>query len=346
MLSYWLLFLFPVGVLGANRRLAPGSERFLWAFAWFLFSLAIGLRFEVGGDWIPYLNHFDSIAAMTFGEVLLRDDPGYYLLNWLAAQIGGSIYFVNAVCGMILMAGVLRFVRVQPLPWLGLLIAIPYLIVVVGMGYTRQATALGLVLLGLVSLGNSRQRSFVVWVLLAAAFHKSAVLMLPIAALASTSNRFWSFIWIGVMSLIGGYLFVFDSVETLWINYVEADYQSQGGLIRVLMNAVPAIVFVLCRGRLRLTVSEERLWQWMSILAIICIPLVMMSSTATDRVALYFIPIQIFVFSRFPLLANDPKTRGLLALCVIGYYASIQLVWLVFASHAHLWVPYKNVVWQ
>ena len=36
------------------------------------------------------------------------------------------------------------FVRRQPMPWLGLLVAIPYLVIVVGMGYSRQAIALGL----------------------------------------------------------------------------------------------------------------------------------------------------------------------------------------------------------
>ncbi len=129
---------------------------------------------------------------------------------------------------MIVMAGVVRFSRAQPLPWLSLLVAIPYLIIVVSMGYTRQSAALGLLLIGLVSLGNGHMRWFVLWVMLAATFHKSAVLMLPVAALASTSNRFWSLLWIGLISLVGGYFFVFDAAEQLWANYVEANYESQG----------------------------------------------------------------------------------------------------------------------
>jgi len=179
--------------------------------------------------------------------------------------------------------------------------------------------------------------------MLGATFHKSAVLMLPVAALAATSNRFWSVFWVGLMSLVGGYLFVFDSAERLWTNYVEADYQSQGGLIRVLMNAVPAVLFFVFQRSLRLLDSERKLWFWMSLMTLACIPLVLISSTATDRVALYLIPIQMFVFARLPLIVADSRQRGLITLAVVGYYGLVQAVWLLFASHAFVWLPYRMV---
>lgn len=345
MLPYWLFLSLPVGVILANRRLSERSQVSVWLAVWLLFALAIGLRFEVGGDWFAYLHHLEIRKTMSLPEVLLRSDPGYYLLNWFVAQAGGAIYWVNTVCGMILMTGIVRFVRAQPLPWLALLVAIPYLIIVVGMGYTRQSAALGFLLIGLVSLANAQMRWFVFWVMLGATFHKSAVLMLPVAALASTSNRFSGSLWVAVMSLVGAYLFVFDSADALWANYVEANYQSQGGLIRVLMNSVPAVLFFLLRKQLRLSEAEDKLWFWMSILALLCIPLVMISSTATDRVALYLIPIQLFVFARLPFVMADPRHRALVVLGVVGYYMLVQAVWLFFASHSFAWLPYENLVW-
>lgn len=345
MLPYWLFLILPVSVILTNRRLSERSQFWVWFAVWLFFSLAIGLRFEVGGDWFSYLRHFDIRATTSFSDVLVGSDPGYFLINWIVAQSGGSIYWVNTACGMILMAGIVRFAKAQPLPWLTLLVAVPYLIIVVGMGYTRQSAALGLLLIGLVSLANAQIRWFVFWVMLGSALHKSAVLMLPVAALASTSNRFWSLLWVGLMSLVGGYLFVFDSADRLWTNYVEAEYQSQGGLIRVLMNSVPASLFFLLRRQLRLTESEDKLWFWMSLLALVCIPLVVLSSTATDRVALYLIPIQLFVFARLPFVMSDPRRRGLVVLGVVGYYTLVQAVWLNFASHSFAWLPYQNVVW-
>lgn len=332
-----------MGVLSL-RRLTPYSGQYVWWLVGTFFALVIGLRFEVGGDWYAYLAYLDRAAGMTLFEVLSHGDPGYYLINWVVHHLGGNIFWVNLVCGAFFMAGVVCFARRQPLPWLALLVAVPYLIIVVGMGYTRQAVALGFILLGLVALSDGQVRRFVFWVLMGAAFHKSAVLMLPVAGLAASQSRLISFAWAGAATLIGGYLFLFDSVDTLWTNYVEADYQSQGGLIRVLMNAVPAILFLLLNRYMQLNDDERRLWWWMSVLAIVCIPLVILSSTATDRVALYLIPLQLFVFSRLHALAKDKLHRAYIVLSVVAYYTLVQAVWLFFASHASAWLPYQ-LVW-
>jgi len=341
MLPFWFLYCIPALGFLANRRLAPSARSATWWMAGLLLTLAIGLRHRVGGDWFAYLAYLQRAASMTFQETLLQGDPGFYLLNWLIAGLGGGIYAVNLACGTLFMSGILVFARRQPLPWLALLVSVPYLVIVVGMGYTRQAVALGFVLLGLAALADGRTRRFAVWALIGAAFHKSAILMLPVAALAASEKRLWSLLWVGVISLLGGYLFLFDSVDALWTNYVEADYQSQGGLIRVLMNAVPACLFLALHPWFRLNIAQRRLWWWMSVFALACIPLVLISSTATDRVALYLIPLQLFVFSRLHLVTNDTLFRACIVMGVIAYYTAVQAVWLFFASHAFAWLPYQ-----
>jgi hypothetical protein len=66
-----------------------------------------------------------------------------------------------------------------------------------------------------------------------------------------------------------------------------------------------------------------------------------MASTAVDRVALYFIPIQLFVFSRLPRLAPSSTGRTALVLAIVAYYGAVELVWLKFATHAQYWLPYQ-----
>lgn len=341
MLPYWLLYMIPVFSVLWGQRLAPPAQRAIWWLVAFFFTLMIGLRHEVGGDWGAYIGYFQRASLMTFTEALQKGDPGYYLVNWVVARLNGNIYLVNLLCGTIIMAGVVRFSRQQVLASLALLVATPYLIIVVSMGYTRQAVALAFILLGLGALSGGRIRSFVGWILIGAAFHKSAVLMLPIAALASSQNRVWNLFWVGVVSLVGGYLFLFDSVDTLWENYVEADYHSEGGLIRVLMNALPATLYLFVHRKLSLGEEARRLWWWMSVFALACIPLVLISSTATDRVALYLIPLQLFVFSRLHLVTNDILLRSYIVVGIIVYYTAVLAVWLFFATHAHAWLPYQ-----
>lgn len=341
MWPFWLMFLIPAWAVLTPGRLPARQAWVAWLAVGIVFSVMMGLRHAVGGDWSNYLPHFNATAQRTLLDVLGRGDPGYYGVNWLVAQAGGSIYTVNLICASLMMWGTVVFCRAQPNPWLALLAAVPYMLIVVGMGYTRQAVALGFALLGLSALGNGRVRAFVFWVAIGATFHKSAVLLLPIAALAATRNRLLITALVALTTGLLYYLLLADSAEALWENYVEADYQSQGGLIRVLMNVVPAILLLLYRKRLAPDLHERRLWVWISLFSLACLPLVGLASTAVDRVALYFIPLQLFVFSRLPRLAANSRSRTAVVLVVIAYYGAVQFVWLNYATFARYWTPYQ-----
>jgi hypothetical protein len=335
------MFLVPAWAVFVPRRLKPRQAWVPWAVVFIVFALMMGLRDEVGGDWGNYLPLFRETTVRSFGDVMGRGDPAYYGINWLVAHAGGSIYEVNLLCAAVMMFGTIVFCRAQPHPWLALLAAVPYMLVVVGMGYTRQAVALGCALVGLTALGNARVRSFVIWIAIGATFHKSAVLLLPIAALAATRNRILIAALVGFTTLLLYYLLLADASEALWQNYVTAQYQSEGGLVRVLMNVVPAIVLILFRRRLVPNPRERKLWLWIAAFALACLPLVFMASTAVDRVALYLIPLQLFVFSRVPQLASSAATRTPMVLGVVVYYAAVMATWLNFATNARYWIPYQ-----
>lgn len=344
MWPYWLMFLLPAWGVLMPGRLKTRQAWVPWAFVFLLFALMMGLRHEVGGDWGTYNRHFVQAASRTVVDIVTKSDPGYYLLNWVFAKVGGGVYSVNLVCAVVMMWGTVVFCRAQPNPWLALLAAVPYMLVVVGMGYTRQAVALGFALLGLAALGNGRVRMFVLWIAIGATFHKSAVLLLPIASLAASRNRLLTAAIVGATTLLLYYLLLADASEALWQNYVEAEYQSSGGMIRVLMNVVPAVLLILFRKRLVPDLQERKLWLWIAVFALACLPLVGLASTAVDRVALYLIPIQLFVFSRVPRLARTVSTRTPLVLGVVGYYAAVLIVWLMYATHSQYWLPYQNVL--
>ena len=342
MLPFWLMFLLPAWAVLVPARLPVRQRIIAWWAVGMLFALMIGLRFEVGGDWGNYLRNFKAVAPMSFSEAIDHGDPGHFAINWLVIQLGGSIVWVNLLYAIVLMWGTAVFCRRQPWPWLALLVAVPYMLIVVGMGYSRQAMALGFALLGLVALGEHRIRTFVAFVAIGALFHKSAVLLLPIAALAASRNRFLTAGMVGLTSVLLYYLLLSQEADSMWTNYVEYQMESQGAKIRVLMNAVPAVLMLLFGRRLAANPQERKLWTWMAWLALLCVPLVPLASTAVDRVALYLIPLQLFVFSRLPLLAGgNIRTRTGLVLGVVAYYAAVQFVWLNFATHARYWLPYQ-----
>lgn len=342
MFWYWLMFLVVVWGALVPGRLPARQQEIVWFVLAVLFAVMIGLRHEVGADWFNYLRHFEMASSMTFTEALRRSDPGHYVLNWAVARIGGTIYWVNLLYGAVMMWGTVVFCRRQPWPWLALAVAVPYMLIVVGMGYSRQAMALGFALLGLVALGEHRIRAFVILIALGALFHKSAVLLLPFAALAASRNRLLTAGLVGVTSVVLYFVLVSEDADYMWTQYVELQRQSEGAKIRVLMNVIPAGLLLLLGKRLAPNSQERVLWSWVALMALLCLPLVFFATTAVDRVALYLIPIQLFVFSRLPRLAGaDIRLRTLLVLCVIGYYAAVLFVWLNFASHSENWVPYQ-----
>ena len=342
MWPFWLMFLVPVWATLSPSRLPQKQVVLAWWVVGAVFALMIGFRYEVGGDWLNYIEHFKTTSYLRFSEIFDKGDPGHYFVNWAVARLGGGVQWVNLLYGSVLMWGTVVFCRRQPWPWLALLVAVPYLLIGVGMGYSRQAMALGFALVGLTALGEHRVRVFVVCIALGALFHKSAVLLLPIAVLANSRNRFLTAGMVGMTFVLLYYLLLAEDADALWTNYVEYQMHSQGAKIRVLMNAVPAALLLLFGKRLAPDPQQRRLWTIIALLALLCLPLVSLASTAVDRVALYLIPLQLFVFARLPLLAGDDvRMRTGLVLAVSGYYAAAQFVWLNFATHAQYWLPYQ-----
>lgn len=349
MLPYWLMFLVPIAVGAISNRASKDLMKCIWLLILVFFTLIIGLRFEVGGDWSNYLRNIGKGegVGLVQGMLMLSSDPGYALVSWLSVNYGLGIYGSNLFAATVLMVGMVQFCRRQPLPWLGLLVAVPYMIVVFAMGYTRQAIAFGFELLALNALADARIRKFVVLILIGSMFHKSAVILLPLAALAATGNRLWTMFWVALCSSFGAVLILGERADAMWESYVAGgSIQSSGGGIRVALSALPAVIALLFPGRLFSSDSEKRLWKWIAIFTLICVPLVPFASTAVDRVVLYFMPIQIIVFSRFHRIFDEKKIRELFVLSIIGFYALVQFVWLNFANHAHAWVPYKFAPFQ
>lgn len=314
------------------------------AIAGVVLALIIGLRFEVGGDWFNYQDHYFEVKGASLAEIFERSDPGYFLLTWLSSELDTGVYLVNLVFGVLFSWGLIAFCRAQPRPLLALAVAIPYLVIVVAMGYSRQGVAIGLAMLGLVRLANGQNIQFVVCIALAATFHKTAVLLIPMAVLANPRGRLWSSVWVGLTAVLMYWALLADSVEGLLVNYVQAQYQSEGAAIRVAMNALPAALLLLLRSRAQWqSVAERNLWSLMAWLAIITVAALFLlpSSTAVDRMALYLIPLQIFVFSRLPDWLGKAGQRRVWVSAIVIYYAAVLFVWLFFAKHAQYWLPYR-----
>lgn len=359
MIVYWLFFIFPAILAISGQARTPSlltNYQFLnigrlwWLFI-FSLTILIGFRHEVGGDWDNYLMIFSGESSInSLSQIHFSRDPGYQFINYLSGILGLGIYGVNVICGVIFSIGLALFCRNLPRPLLALSVAIPYLIIVVSMGYSRQAVALGIAMIGLVFLGRNKKIAFVLLIFLAATMHKSAILLIPIAILASTKNRFVGFLWMGIIAICFYFIFLADTISILYGNYTNLDdmaSQSDGAMIRLLMNVVPASIFLFFYKKFDIPSVEKPLWKWFSIISIFLIIILALTpfSSAIDRIALYMIPLQLVVFSYLPDIFGKKRAihRWIMVL-IISYYSLVLFVWLNFATHAHYWVPYQNIL--
>jgi hypothetical protein len=342
---YWLLFLIPgVTTFISDQRVA-GAKREGWILIWILMVAAIGFRHEIGCDWEPYLTMFSIMGKVSFRESLDIVDPGYAALTWIVNNVfDGDIYVANLLSGALFATGLIMFVRRQPTPSMALATAVPYLVVVVAMGYTRQSIAIGFVFWALSRLPEGKVGEYLLLVSIGALFHKSAVVMLPLGMMAVSQNRTWVLLITPVLVATLGYALLADHYEALWSNYVENEMSSEGGFLRVFMNVVPAVfMFSLWKRFKAAYPTDARIWYWIGLLSIACIPFLAVASTAVDRVALYFTPIQVAVISRLPELSRNSFAKPIWRLSALLLYAAVLWVWLVFGIHARMcWLPYRT----
>lgn len=337
------------GTVQFTRRGVDRNSRVLFAVAAVLTALFIGMRYDVGGDWWAYQQIYNTIYFQPFGDALTLSDPGYAALNWLCGQAEIGIWAVNLVCGVLFMAGVGRLASRQPNPWLAVLVALPYLVIVVAMGYTRQAAAIGIISYGVADASERKLMRMIGFVAVAALFHKTAILMLPIiVAPVATRNLLLGAVGAAAFALL--FLLVLGSAsERLVTSYAQSNYDSQGAAIRIAMNVLAAGFLLALRNRMGFTPYQRSYWTYNAILALLSIIalLSLSASSGVDRLSLFLMPLQMVALSRLPfsVTANGRPSIPLL-LGVIGYSFAIQFVWLNYADNAKSWLPYAAAFTQ
>ena len=351
---YWILFIL-IGLTAISKmqpvvsqaRNAYGGNAGFLMFS--VLVIIIGWRHEVGGDWFSYFYSLESLKGEPLGRSLsLFSDPGYQFLNWVGSNIWGGIYLVNIVCASIFSWGLLSYCKFQPRPELALLVAVPFLIVVVSMGYTRQAAALGPAMAALIALQDGRFKQFLFFVGMATIFHKTALIFLPFSMFYAFKNRLLIILAVALSIVCIYFLLLQEYLSLIFGYYVDTQYNSSGAGVRIAMNALPAAIFLIWRNRFDITKSQRNFWTWMSFSALCFIPLLFLlpSSTLVDRIALYWIPLQLMVWSHVPdVLGKRMKRNPFWVFAIILYSAAVMFTWLFFADHRMLWLPYQFYPW-
>ena len=311
--------------------------------------LFIGLRHRVGCDWQNYADLYEAIRLnQEFGleslTSILNWGPSYLALNWLVASIGGGMYLVNLVCSVLAISGLAIFCRTLPSPWLGWAVAFPYFTTVVCMGYTRQSVAIGLFFAGLALLQKGRIPSYVLLILAAGTFHLTALFLLLLVIFPLIADRNWKAVGIlaGLVGLVA--VITLPNLVSQISGYLGGHHTSRGAIIRVLMTALPALTLLLTT---RIWAERDLMvWRPISALGLLLMPAVFFASTPVDRLGLYLLPLQVFVWGTLPYLTVAKVIKRTAPIAIFAYSGLTLWVWLNFGLNARCWIPYDSVLFQ
>ncbi|UNK38239.1 EpsG family protein [Shinella sp. H4-D48] len=356
--AYWLMLIAAAALVPIDRT--AYVKLGLPVFALIAIVL-IGLRRDVGGDWDVYIAWLDAAVGAPITD--FRTDLGYSLLNWVGANLGGGIYLVNTVCAAIAVGCLVVFSAHQNRPGLALVAAVPYLMVVVYTGYTRQSVAIGLGMLAIIAAQKQSTIPFVVLVTIAALFHKSAVVLFVFAPAIYRfplgPDSFFKAGGMTVYAICLTFLLFVNSFGNLLGDYVLAaqagassenfadnqKWASTGAVFRLLQLSLFGAIVVIFWKRLGRQGEEPGVWGIAAAAVLTLLVLSFSRSTIADRIGLYFIPLSMYVYSVAPGLLG-PKLEKFAAVGLFLVSAGSLWVWLGYGTHSRYWVPYNWALLQ
>jgi hypothetical protein len=313
-----------------------------------LYWLMIGFRFHIGMDWNNYLRIYERTQHLSTGDVFFEREPGFSVLNWLAAPIGGFV-FVNVFSALIFCWGFFEVAKRCREPFIAVTVATPLLVVGFAMSGTRQAIALGIIFYLFATWENRRVWGRIALVLLASLFHFSAIFVLVFVALSANVSlviRAASMLLIAPIILLI-IRFAPSSMDTYTETYAGPQrLTAPGAIVQVGVIAIPALFYLVRRRAWAAVNDDSPLFRDLAIASIVALPVIFVSSVGAYRFALYFWPVAMYIWAGVPAMISNAFGRALYRSVIV--FASLVLLigWLAFANNRGAWLPYENWLLQ
>lgn len=334
------LFLLRYAVLGQPRL---NRELYLVVLAvLFLFS---AFRFEVGCDWSGYLNQYEVARGMSAEQAVQSREPVWWILLWLQHTLGLPYPWINVLSSLVCFAGIHVLARRQPDPLGFLVLLFPVLLINMPMSGIRQGAAIGLICVAMTRFMDGRTLGFLLWVLLAAAFHSSAAVFLLLTPLVSrkiSGVRILAAVLLaapGVLLLLAG-----EAGQTAAQRYVDSGGDAFGGAFRIALLAISSLIFfIFLRKAWRRESPENYHFVTLGAAGMILVgALLPVSTIIADRLGYYFIPLQAMIFARVPSM-QSLSSRAILSVAPYLGLLLFFIVWTLYSRHFQLcYIPYQN----
>jgi hypothetical protein len=220
-----------------------------FGYMWFLATFREGIGF----DYQIYIDIFEktdeqNLAAIFSNVVNGGIEPGFYLLNRFLSLFVTSSVAMYGVYSFLMLAPVAYFIyRYCADVWLSTWLYVTVTFFYTTMDFVRQGMAVSIILMGYKFLREKKAIPFLLLVLLAATFHKTALIMIPVYFLCHLKlNWKLGLFYAGItLTLYLTSNFIIDVVtDYILTPYKDSQWVTEGYPITFLF--IPVVLFGAC----------------------------------------------------------------------------------------------------
>jgi hypothetical protein len=318
----------------------------IYYLVYFFLLITIGFRYQVGGDWGTYLQNYRNLALDEMGiSTFIVREPGWLLLSYVSKSIStNEIYPLNLMCAVIFLLGIKSLCAGTKRKFFALAISYPILIILVGMGYTRQSVAIGFCFLSLKYIYLDKDRwKFILLTILAITFHNTALFFSAVFYLLNREIKF-SLITLAIILLIV-LVVAYTPLGIHFYNMINeyiflADYRASGAVPR----GIP--IFIASLGFLTLAkyvAGSLRLNRYISLISVVIFTYMLLIAqyAALDRIYIYFSFIYVVFLANLEINKYSYGNLIYESLVLIIFFI-YTVVWFTYGVNYSFWVPYDN----
>lgn len=188
---YWLMLFFPVAYYLVVRKTNIFGDRIVniygksfYIITCAMFVLLVGLRNkEIGIDTHTYVLAYERkrfIYDILYYLDSVEEEHGYQILQWLICKTGAEYPVFLTICAILSVTPVIILIKkFSKMPWLSVFLYVAFGFLTFLLSTIRQGIAMGFCCIATLFIPKKKIGLYLLFVLLAAFFHKTALIFLP-----------------------------------------------------------------------------------------------------------------------------------------------------------------------
>lgn len=266
----------------------------------------------MGCDWRGYLISLSN-AASQIGVLTEVHEPVWALILYSMIVYDIDYIWINIISSGIFFYGAHYMARRQQNKIAFLILLFPILIINMPMSGIRQGSAIGFLFIAFVALLDRSTLKYIFFVLLAFLFHKSAIIFLGLLPLTFGDLTKLRALLFSIPAILVATALLLSDAFAHYIRVYGSNglaNEAGGAIFRTGFLALTSVHYFLFLRRQwkRYFINDYQIILIFAWLMLVPLVVSQFSSVMADRVAYFFIPMQVIIFTRIPYL-NLSKQR-------------------------------------